>query len=221
MLILTRGYAEKEGDARTFNQKVRTCRFQMTACSCPVQLRPPVDSRELEIDSRTGMKVGAKLPGDDRTEVDVPPVRTTWPPKMVVGIPPPASSAVLSASASKKVAARGVTMGLSSGKRTGFLDRVFTPSRTSPLTATGPRLRCVSSVTTKSSVTSATMVGVIGGGLELRDLTLSPRSVHVDSPNGQVPPIVTGTFGGADFFHSLLGETTEWVTSISQLPRGF
>lgn len=36
-----RGYAEKEGDARNFHPK----------------LRPPVSSRELEIDSNTGMKV--------------------------------------------------------------------------------------------------------------------------------------------------------------------
>jgi len=35
-----RGYAEKEGDARQFHPK----------------LRPPVDPRELEIDTRTGMK---------------------------------------------------------------------------------------------------------------------------------------------------------------------
>ena len=43
----------------------------------------------------------------------------------------------------------------------------------------------------------------------LGKLTLVSKSVLVDSPNGQVPPVVTGTFGGADFFHSLLGETTE------------
>lgn len=41
-----RGYAEKEGDARRYHPK----------------LRPPVDPRELEIDSRTGMKVCGFLP---------------------------------------------------------------------------------------------------------------------------------------------------------------
>jgi len=44
-----KGYAEKEGDARRFHPK----------------LRPPVNPQELEIDSRTGMKVGL-------------PARTTW-----------------------------------------------------------------------------------------------------------------------------------------------
>ena len=33
--------------------------------------------------------------------------------------------------------------------------------------------------------------------------------VSVDTPNGPAPPLVTGTFGGADFLHSLLGETGE------------
>jgi len=56
---------------------------------------------------------------------------------------------------------------------------------------------------------SATMVCVLDEDLDMRKLTFSFRSVLVDSPNGPVPPIVTGTFGGADFFHSLLGETTE------------
>lgn len=50
------------------------------------------------------------------------------------------------------------------------------------------------------------------------DLFILP--VYVNSPNGRVPPIVTGTFGGADFFHSLLGETTEYVTSAVRPSRG-
>ena len=57
------------------------------------------------------------------------------------------------------------------------------------------------------------MVSLRPGILELGNLTFSPQPVYVDSPGGRVPPIVTGTFGGADFFHSLLGETTEWVSS--------
>lgn len=35
--------------------------------------------------------------------------------------------------------------------------------------------------------------------------------VYVNSPNGRVPPLVTGTFGSSDFIHSLLGEATECV----------
>ena len=33
--------------------------------------------------------------------------------------------------------------------------------------------------------------------------------VTVNTPNGPAPPLVTGTFGGADFLHSLLGEAGE------------
>ena len=33
--------------------------------------------------------------------------------------------------------------------------------------------------------------------------------VSVNTPNGPAPPLVTGTFGGADFLHSLLGEAGE------------
>jgi len=33
--------------------------------------------------------------------------------------------------------------------------------------------------------------------------------VVINTPNGRAPPLVTGTFGGADFLHSLLGEAGE------------
>lgn len=33
--------------------------------------------------------------------------------------------------------------------------------------------------------------------------------VTVNTPSGPAPPLVTGTFGGADFLHSLLGEAGE------------
>jgi hypothetical protein len=95
------------------------------------------------------------------------------------------------------------------GNHTGFLDRVSIPSRISPLIATGSKLLYASLVTTMSSVTSATTVSMGIRIFEPGELTFSLQSVSVNSPSGQVPPIVTGTFGGADFFHSLLGETTE------------
>lgn len=41
MVLLFRGYAKKEGDARKFHP----------------DLRPPVDPRELDLDAKTGMKV--------------------------------------------------------------------------------------------------------------------------------------------------------------------
>ena len=148
-------------------------------------------------------------PTDDNTMVDVIPFRTTWPPKMVVGILPPHSSVVLFASVSRKAAALVVGKEPSSGKLTDSLDRVSIPSRTSLLTATGSSSLCVSLATTRSSVTLVTTVGVHIENFDPGRLTFSFQPVYVDSPNGRIPPIVTGTFGGADFFHSLLGETTE------------
>jgi hypothetical protein len=35
--------------------------------------------------------------------------------------------------------------------------------------------------------------------------------VIIQTPHGPAPPLVTGTFGSADFFHSVLGEATESV----------
>lgn len=43
--------------------------------------------------------------------------------------------------------------------------------------------------------------------LERADLLST--EVIVDTPNGPAPPLVTGTFGSADFIHSLMGEATE------------
>ncbi|KAA1471379.1 Het-C-domain-containing protein [Dentipellis sp. KUC8613] len=46
-------------------------------------------------------------------------------------------------------------------------------------------------------------------------------SVIIDTPNGPAPPLVTGTFGSADFMHSMMGEATDHlsqgsVTDLSQ-----
>jgi len=65
------------------------------------------------------MKVSAKLPGDS-IRIDGLALRTTWPLKIAVGIPPLRSSAVRSASASRRAAVPGVGMGLSFGKLTDF-----------------------------------------------------------------------------------------------------
>ncbi|KAI0322897.1 heterokaryon incompatibility protein Het-C-domain-containing protein [Amylostereum chailletii] len=41
-------------------------------------------------------------------------------------------------------------------------------------------------------------------------------NVRVQAPNGQhVAPLVTGTFGGSDFIHSLLGEATDHISQAS------
>ncbi|KAJ4002175.1 Het-C-domain-containing protein [Lentinula boryana] len=47
------------------------------------------------------------------------------------------------------------------------------------------------------------------------------ENTDIDTPTGRSPPLVTGTFGSADFLHSLLGEATDHlsqasVTSLSQ-----
>lgn len=42
------------------------------------------------------------------------------------------------------------------------------------------------------------------------------RNVKIRAPNGRdVPILVTGTFGGADFIHSLMGEATDHLSEVS------
>ncbi|KAF8586868.1 Het-C-domain-containing protein [Ramaria rubella] len=44
--------------------------------------------------------------------------------------------------------------------------------------------------------------------------------VRIQSPHGKmVAPLVTGTFGGNDFMHSLLGEATDHIASVSDLNK--
>jgi hypothetical protein len=48
------------------------------------------------------------------------------------------------------------------------------------------------------------------------------QNVKIKAPNGRmVHPLVTGTFGGADFIHSLMGEATDHLSeaSVSDLSR--
>jgi hypothetical protein len=48
------------------------------------------------------------------------------------------------------------------------------------------------------------------------------RNVKIRAPNGRdVHPLVTGTFGGADFVHSLMGEATDHLSeaSVSELTK--
>ncbi|KAF9015756.1 heterokaryon incompatibility protein Het-C-domain-containing protein [Cyathus striatus] len=40
-------------------------------------------------------------------------------------------------------------------------------------------------------------------------------NVIIETPNGPAPPIVTGTFGGADFLHSLIGEAGDHLSQAS------
>ncbi|KAI0692980.1 heterokaryon incompatibility protein Het-C-domain-containing protein [Cytidiella melzeri] len=41
------------------------------------------------------------------------------------------------------------------------------------------------------------------------------ENVIINTPNGPAPPLVTGTFGGADFLHSLMGEATDHLSQAS------
>ncbi|KAH8120007.1 Het-C-domain-containing protein [Phellopilus nigrolimitatus] len=40
-------------------------------------------------------------------------------------------------------------------------------------------------------------------------------NVTIKTPNGRAPPLVTGTFGSADFIHSLMGEATDHISEAS------
>ena len=40
-------------------------------------------------------------------------------------------------------------------------------------------------------------------------VSLTKFIVRIDTPNGLAPPLITGTFGSADFLHSLKGEIAE------------
>ncbi|KAJ7805214.1 Het-C-domain-containing protein, partial [Mycena olivaceomarginata] len=141
-----KGYAEKEGDARRYHPK----------------LRPPVDPRELEIDSRIGMKH----------------------PKTRAGTPPP------------RTIRRVLTACIEMGRRAQGRD--------------GPELY--------------EAYRLLGTGLHtLEDLLAHSNWVfchvgdgtEIETPNGRAPPLVTGTFGGADFLHSLMGEATDKLSQAS------
>ncbi|EKM61451.1 uncharacterized protein PHACADRAFT_248072 [Phanerochaete carnosa HHB-10118-sp] len=41
------------------------------------------------------------------------------------------------------------------------------------------------------------------------------ENVIISTPNGPAPPLVTGTFGSADFLHSLMGEATDHLSQAS------
>jgi len=44
---------------------------------------------------------------------------------------------------------------------------------------------------------------------------LTAELVIINTPNGPAPPLVTGTFGSADFLHSLMGEATDRLSQAS------
>ncbi|KAJ7897370.1 Het-C-domain-containing protein [Mycena olivaceomarginata] len=137
-----KGYAEKEGDARRYHPK----------------LRPPVDPRELEIDSRTGMKnyMASENQGWDTSTAHI---RRLYEAYRLLGTGLHTLEDLLAHSNWVEIALR--KMGHS---------EVFCH---------------------------------VGDGTE------------IETPNGRAPPLVTGTFGGADFLHSLMGEATDKLSQAS------
>ena len=55
----------------------------------------------------------------------------------------------------------------------------------------------------KSSVMSVMKVSTI---VVVKMIILTHLTVIIDTPNGPAPPLVTGSFGSADFMHSMMGE---------------
>ncbi|KAJ3810678.1 Het-C-domain-containing protein [Lentinula aff. lateritia] len=160
-----KGYAEKEGDARSFHPK----------------LRPPVDPRELEIDPRNGMK-NYMATEDQGWDSSTAHIRRTF--------------------------RACIEHGRRAGGREG--SDLWEAYR---YLGTGLH-------TTHSNWCE----------ISLRKMGYSEVFCHVgentdiDTPNGRAPPLVTGTFGSADFLHSLLGEATENIENLrkifSKLPIG-
>ncbi|TFL06149.1 heterokaryon incompatibility protein Het-C-domain-containing protein [Pterulicium gracile] len=156
-----KGYAQKEGDARSYHPK----------------LRPPVDDRELEIDERNGMKKYMATEGEE------------W----------DTSTALI-----RRVFKECIELGRKSeGKDGADLFEAFR------LLGTG--LHTLEDLMAHSNWCE----------LGLRRMGHSEVFCHVgedvlvDTPNGQAPPLVTGTFGGADFLHSLMGEAGDKLSQAS------
>ncbi|KAF5310722.1 hypothetical protein D9619_007668 [Psilocybe cf. subviscida] len=156
-----KGYAEKEGDARAYHPK----------------LRPPVNPRELEIDSNTGMK--------------------------------------------KYIATEGHGWDTS----TAFIRRTFRACIEHGRRANGHEGAELWEAYRLMGTGLHTMEDLLAHTnwceLALRKMGYEEvfchvgDSVLVDTPNGPAPPLVTGTFGGADFLHSLLGETGDKLSQAS------
>ncbi|KAG6846066.1 hypothetical protein H0H87_006430 [Tephrocybe sp. NHM501043] len=156
-----KGYAEKEGDARNFHPK----------------LRPPVDSRELEIDERTGMKnyMATENQGWDTSTAFI---RRTF-------------HACIEA-----------------GRRAGGQDGADLWEAYRLL---GTGLHTMEDLLAHSNWCEVALRKL--GHKEV--FCHVGDNVIVNTPQGPAPPLVTGTFGGADFIYSLMGEATDKLSQAS------
>ncbi|KAK7063818.1 heterokaryon incompatibility protein HET-C [Favolaschia claudopus] len=156
-----KGYGEKEGDPRQFHPK----------------LRPPVQRRELEIDSSTGMK-NYMATEDGGWDTSTAHIR------------------------------RVLTACIEMGRRANGQDG---PDLYEAYRLLGTGLHTLEDLLAHSNWVE----------IALRKMGHSEVFCHVgdatdiETPNGRAPPLVTGTFGGADFLHSLMGEATDKLSQAS------
>ncbi|KIY69371.1 Het-C-domain-containing protein [Cylindrobasidium torrendii FP15055 ss-10] len=157
-----KGYAEKEGDARSFHPK----------------LRGPVDPRELEIDPRNGMK-NYMATEDGGWDTSTALIRQTF----------------------RYCIERGRISGGEEG-----------PDLYEAYRLLGQGLHTMEDLLAHSNWCE---IGLRKLGYEDVFCHVGDN-VFVETPNGdRVPPLVTGTFGSADFLHSLLGEATDHISQAS------
>ncbi|KAL0580689.1 hypothetical protein V5O48_001330 [Marasmius crinis-equi] len=141
------------------------------------KLRPPVDSRELEIDERTGMKkyMATENEGFDTSTAHI----------------------------------RRILRGcIEHGRRAGGQEGA---DLWEAYRLMGTGLHTLEDLLAHSNWCE----------IGLRKMGHSEVFCHVgeetdiNTPNGPAPPLVTGTFGSADFMHSMLGEATDHISQAS------
>ncbi|KAF8649338.1 hypothetical protein AX16_005873 [Volvariella volvacea WC 439] len=151
------------------------------------QLRGPVDSRELEIDPRTGMKnyIANDAGGWDTSKAHV-----------------------------RRVLERCIQLGRqhrSSGQKADEYEA---------LRLLGTALHTLEDYPAHSNFCELALISM--GHQQI--FTHVGDQVRIQAPNGRwVAPIVTGTFGSDDFYHSLLGEATDHLSeaSVTDINREF
>ena len=99
-----------------------------------------------------------------------------------------------------------------SARHTACLELRCILSRTCWLIAIGARLDSRRWDINKCFATLAIEVSLFVASTEP---SFTPKSVIINTPNGPAPPLVTGTFGSADFLHSLMGEATDKLSQAS------
>ncbi|KAJ7492177.1 Het-C-domain-containing protein [Mycena latifolia] len=167
------------------------------------KLRPPVDPRELEIDRRTGMKARSFHYAEQRELIHV--VQNYM------------ASENQGWDTSTAHIRRVLTKCIEVGRRAQGQDG---PDLYEAYRLLGTGLHTLEDLLAHSNWVE----------IALRKMGHSEVFCHVgdatdiETPNGRAPPLVTGTFGGADFLHSLMGEATDKLSQasaiLSKLPIG-